>query len=133
MSSRLFAVKEKEMDKKYSLKISPPQYLPSKNCPTLVELCDKKKYSELMRSIKRSNIPDDVKDFLRLAATRHLAFRYDKIADYYSHADEEVQKLMEESALVIIDIDDAIANGYVKLSKNIEKIMNQSGRRTDEE
>ena len=43
-----------------------------------------------------------------------------------------IQKLMEESALVIIDINDAIANGYVKLSKNIEKIMRETGRYANE-
>ena len=39
---------------------------------------------------------------------------------------------MEEPALVIIDINDAIANGYVKLSKNIEKIMRETGRYANE-
>jgi hypothetical protein len=34
---------------------------------------------------------------------------------------------MEQSALVILDIDDAIANGYVKLSKDIRAILEQSG------
>lgn len=29
---------------------------------------------------------------------------------------------MEESALVIIDVNDAIANGYVRLSKGIEAL-----------
>ena len=34
---------------------------------------------------------------------------------------------MEDSALVIIDIDDAIANGYVKLSKRVADIIGMSG------
>lgn len=34
-----------------------------------------------------------------------------------------MQKLMEKSALVIIDFDDAIANGYVKMSKAMEKLF----------
>ena len=38
-----------------------------------------------------------------------------------------MQNLMEQSALVILDIDDAIANGYVKLSSDIRKILEQSG------
>ena len=42
-----------------------------------------------------------------------------------------MQELMEESALVIIDIDNAIANGYVKLSRRLEKIMLKSGQITD--
>ena len=30
---------------------------------------------------------------------------------------------MEQSALVILDIDDAIANGYVKLSSQLDKLL----------
>jgi hypothetical protein len=44
-----------------------------------------------------------------------------------------MQELMEKSALVIIDFNDAIANGYVKMSKNIEKIMQETGRPVKEE
>ena len=61
-----------------------------------------------------------------MAASRHIVFNYAKIADYYAHADKEMQELMEQSALVILDIDDAIANGYVKLSKDIEKLISES-------
>ena len=34
-----------------------------------------------------------------------------------------MQRLMEESALVIIDFDNAIANGYVKLNKRMAEIV----------
>ena len=53
---------------------------------------------------------------------RHLGFNYSKIAEYYAHQDKEMQELMEESALVIIDYEDAIKNGYVELSQKIEEI-----------
>ena len=46
---------------------------------------------------------------------------HQSIADFYAHSNKEVQDLMEESALVIIDFDKAIENGYVKLSKELEK------------
>ena len=36
---------------------------------------------------------------------------------------EEMAASMEETALVIIDIDDAIANGYVKLTKVVEDLI----------
>ena len=52
-----------------------------------------------------------------------MKVNYSKIADYYSNASEEMQILMEKSALVIIDIDDAIANGYVKLTKVVEDLI----------
>lgn len=129
----LFEVNVKtEIDTKYSTKVGVPQYLPSANCPFLDELYDTKKYSKLIAEINNSNVSEEDKKFLRFAATRHIVFRYDKIADYYAHGSKELQELMEKSALVIIDIDDAIANGYVKLSKNIEQIMKETGKRANE-
>lgn len=125
----LFDVK-KEVDKKYTAKVMPPQYLPSTVAPKMYELCDTAKYKQLLQNINKADVPDDIKDFLRLGATRHIVFNYAKIADYYAHTTPEIQRLMEESALVIIDINDAIMNGYVKLSKNIKKIMDQTGRKT---
>lgn len=123
----LFGVEEAEEDKKYTTKVGVPQYLPSAECPRLDSLVNMTKYKELLRNINASNVSEEEKEFLRLAATRHLVFTYSKIADYYAHASKEMQELMEQSALVIIDIDDAIANGYVKLSKNIKKIMEETG------
>lgn len=120
-------------DSKYSSKVEVPQYLPSIVCPNIQSLCDTTKYEELVNEIDISDVPQDVKEFLRFAATRHIVFNYSLIADYYAHASKDVQELMEKSALVIIDIDDAIANGYVKMSKNIEKIMRETGRNAGEE
>ena len=108
----------------YSKKVTPPQYLPSAVAPDITDLCMTTKYGELKRDILASNVSDEEKDFLLKAATRHIVFNYAKIADYYAHATPEMQRLMEESALVIIDFDDAIANGYVKLSKRLEAIRN---------
>ena len=68
------------------------------------------------------DIPPEEKSFLKLAASRHIVFNYEAIADYYAHSDKKVQELMEHSALVMIDIDDAIANGYVKLSRRLNEI-----------
>ena len=36
-----------------------------------------------------------------------------------------MQDLMERSALVIIDYDDAIKNGYVQLSSSLEAILGE--------
>ena len=129
----LFSEDELQEDKKYTTKVNIPQYLPSADCPRIDSLIDLTKYKELVRNINASNVTDVEKEFLRYAAARHIVFTYSKIADYYAHATPEMQKLMEQSALVIIDMDDAIANGYVKLSKNIEKIMKETGRPVKEE
>ena len=128
----LFGIEEELIDDKYTKSVNIPQYLPKNEKPSLYDLCDCRKYQQLVTEINASNIPENEKDFLRDAASRHIVFNYSKIADYYAHSGKEVQELMEKSALVIIDIDDAIANGYVKLSKNIEKIMKETGRHTKE-
>ena len=54
-----------------------------------------------------------------LAATRHVVFNYEKIAEFYAHAPAKIQRLFEASALVIIDFDDAIGGGYVKLCESL--------------
>lgn len=129
----LFGQIETEQDKKYTTKVAIPQYLPSSQCPRLDECINLTKYKQLIKNIDASSVLPEEKEFLKYAATRHIVFTYAKIADYYAHASKEMQELMEQSALVIIDFDDAIANGYVKLSKNIEKIMNDTGRRVKED
>lgn len=115
---------------KYTIKTNIPQYEPSGTPPPLSSLVDMSKFYELKKDIDNSNIPNDVKTFLRIAAMRHCVFNYSKIADYYANANKEVQELMEKSALVIIDIDDAIANGYVRLSGDIANII--ESRKSDE-
>ncbi len=117
-------------DDKYTKKIQVPQYLPSKICPKLDELMNTQKYGKIIAHINDADISEEEKKFLRFAASRHIIFNYAKIADYYAHASKNMQELMEESALVVIDINDAIANGYVKLSKDIADIVESSGRNT---
>lgn len=123
----VFDVEETEEEKMYTTKVGIPQYLPSAVCPKLDECYGLNKYNELMYKINQSNVTDEEKRFLQFAATRHIIFNYGLIADYYAHTSKEMQELMEQSALVIIDFDDAIANGYVKLSKNIKEIMDKTG------
>jgi len=76
----------------------------------------------LKRKIEISNVSEEEKKFLTMAATRHLQFNYSLIAEYYAHASKEMQELMEQSALVIIDFEDAIKNGYTQLLDRFKKI-----------
>ena len=84
---------------------------------------DEGKTNELLEEINNSDLGYAEKDFLRKAAERHLVFNYKKIAEYYAAASPEMQRLMEKSALVIIDYNDAIMNGYTRLSERIKKMM----------
>lgn len=123
----------RKVDSTYSKRAKPPQYIPSTLTPSLSSLTDTRKYGKLVAEIKKSNVTQEEKDFLLLAAMRHVVFNYAMIADYYAHASKEMQELMEQSALVILDVDDAIANGYVLLTEDIKKILDESGIRAGEQ
>jgi hypothetical protein len=117
----LFDVADNESTQKYCKKIEAPIYEPSHEQPHIMTLCDTSKTNRLIREIDSSNLPEDEKAFLRLAAQRHSVFNYERIADYYAHATPQMQRLMEDSALVIIDFNRAIELGYVKLCEDIRK------------
>lgn len=103
----------------YTMNVDAPIYQPTGECPALSELVDTAKADELQARINEADIPSEVKQFLYFASCRHYVFDYKKIAEYYCHADKAVQELMEQSALVIIDFQSAIKNGFAKLSKDI--------------
>ena len=126
---RLFGDNKARIEKyqSYDTKTLVPQYTPNITKPHMDSLISIEKYSKLIRNINESSVSEEEKRFLKFAAARHIVFNYALIADYYAHASAEMQELMEQSALVILDIDDAIANGYVKLSKDIRNILEQSG------
>lgn len=107
---------------KYTQKVDIPQYKPTGDKPKITELIDESKAHELLKDIIFSKVSWDERQFLIKATYRHLAFNYRKIAEYYAHANKEMQNLMEKSALVIIDYDDAIKNGYARLSKRIKEM-----------
>ena len=107
----------------YTGKVNIPQYEPTGEDPPIELLVDSSKTDELLKEIEGSSLPDDEKAFLKLAAQRHLAFNYKKVAEYYANASEEMQELMEKSALVIIDYDDAIAYGYTRLDHDVREMF----------
>lgn len=116
---------EKERKERYNRKIDIPQYQIKGDKPALYDLVDKSKYNELMSKIDDYDIEDDEKAFLKLSAARHLAFNYSNVAEYYAHATADMQRAMEAHALVIIDFEDAIKNGYVKLTNSIQDLIGE--------
>ena len=112
----------KEEEEMLSKNIKAPSYEPKNVKPNEAELYNENKTKELIQKIGLANITEDEKDFLIKAAYRHTVYNYQNIADFYAHSNKEVQELMEESALVIIDLNDAISNGFVTLTENIKKL-----------
>jgi hypothetical protein len=110
----------------YSKKVDTPIYSPKGDKPELGELVNPAKAQELIDKIKQSDVSEAEKQFLILAAHRHNVFSYRTVAEYYCHASPVMQDLMEQSALVIIDLDKAIENGYVVLSERLQNIYTES-------
>lgn len=104
----------------YTQKVDAPTYEAKGEKPPVSDLFDRVKYDTLLSSINSSAAPEDVKSFLRLAASRHIVFDYGNIAEFYCHAEKGIQLLMEESALIVIDFKEAIAKGYVNLTKRLQ-------------
>jgi hypothetical protein len=105
---------------KYSRGVKSPIYAPRSQAPPLFALCDRSVYARLIAEIDNAQgVTDEEKDFLRLAAARHLVFHYERIADFYASASPECQELMEASALVVLDFEDAIERGFVTLCEEV--------------
>jgi hypothetical protein len=112
-------------DNMYTQKVDIPTYEPSEIKPNVKDLYDDSKAFDLIDKIKASKLPQAEKDFLMLTAGRHVVLNFQLIADYYAHSERPVQQLMEDSALVIVDLDNAIANGWVNLSKKLDDIYDE--------
>ena len=109
-------------DQTYTNKIVAPVYEPKGERPPLSALIDRGKTQELLAGIEASELPADVKEFLRLAAERHTVFNFRQIAEFYCHADAKLQDLMERSGLVIIDFRKAIEYGFVHLTERLGEL-----------
>lgn len=121
----------------YTNKVGIPQYTPNDKPVALNDIIDITKYNKLKQEIK-SKLEEGVIDksqatFLTLAATRHIKFKYDRIADYYCNvASAEMQQLMERSALVLLDVNDAVKNEFTMGRAFIEMLkQNSLGQREE--
>lgn len=117
---------EENEENKYTQKVDIPTYEPTEEKPLLEELYDDAKAMDLINSIQRSKLQEKEKQFLMTAASRHIVFNYEKIASFYAHSSKECQELMENNALVIIDFNKAIENGFVRLTEEINDMFDNS-------
>lgn len=107
----------------YTEDVNVPQYQIVGERPAVSSLCDETRAEQLREAIRTADVDEPIRAFLLLAASRHVVFDYRRIAEFYPHASPEVQRLMEDSALVIIDFGDAIRNGYVRLSATLAELQ----------
>jgi len=126
MKQMTFIEEPDSQSKKYSVTAGSPLYIPKDRKPHILELRDTTKTHALMRAIDAaSGLTPEEKIFLAAAAHRHTVFNYELIADYYAHATSEMRGHMEKSALVIVDVNFAIENGYVRLCDTIKRLHMQ--------
>jgi hypothetical protein len=111
---------QKPPENPYTQTINIPIYTPSGPQPSIDALRDRQTADKLIDEIRQADLPVDIQQFLVDAAERHVAFNFQNIANYYAHAPANIQALMERSALVIIDYDQAIENGFVQLAEDID-------------
>jgi hypothetical protein len=126
----LLGVDQDAAENPYTSGVEIPPYEVRGDQPVVTELYDSKKCDRLLQAINDADMPAPVQEFLRAAAFRHVRFNYERIADFYAHADAATQELMEQSALVIIDFDRALQDGYVRLSEKVSEIY-QAGQADD--
>ena len=113
-------LEQDELANLYTDKIQIPHYTPKGENPHESELVDVDYCTSLKEEINNTELPQEISEFLLMAADRHRIFDYKKIAEYYCHADEQTQTLMEKSALIIVDFDSAIEYGFVQLTEDIK-------------
>jgi hypothetical protein len=106
----------------YTSKIESPIYTPKGDKPKLNELYNKSSCDNLIKEIDQSELDASEKEFLKIAAYRHIEFNYKNIAEYYAHSSDKFKELAENSALVIIDYNKAIELGFVKLYSTLENL-----------
>jgi hypothetical protein len=107
----------------YTDKVEVPPYAKIGEKPDLSQCFDEAYCLKLLKAIDASELPENEKHFLRAAAYRHVVFNFQEIANYYAHSEANVQQLMEDSALVIVDLDAAIKNGWTALGTSLDNLF----------
>jgi hypothetical protein len=117
----------------YTDKVEVPPYATIGDKPQLSQCYDDEYCGDLLKAIDASDLPESDKHFLRAAAYRHVVFNFQEIANYYAHSGAHVQRLMEDSALVIVDLDAAIKNGWTRLSQSLDAAYSAEKETVDAE
>lgn len=119
-------VEKTKVKNKYTAKVDIPHYKPTlEESPPFSDMLDTTKTDELIKEINEKEIPEDIKEFLIQSAYRHTIFDFHNIAEYYAHAEKNIQELMEKSALVIIDFNSAVKNGFTLWLDEIETLVEE--------
>lgn len=117
----------------YTTAVMTPQYEIVGEEPLISELYDDTKLRALHADIDAAELPEDIRYFLKVAAYRHVVINFRKVAEFYPHVSAEIQQLMEDQALVIIDFDDAMRQGYIRLKSLLAELRDEDGKQADDD
>lgn len=95
-----------------------PFYKPSDIVPEISELANLNKVNTLLIKIESLEIPNDLKQLLRIRAGFFADFNFQKIADYYSNNDY-VKEVFEDLGMVILAPKEALKKGFIELKENL--------------
>lgn len=115
----------------YTTKIETPIYEPMGWDVNLKDCLNNEKGEEYIKEIENSGIQDkELKDFLIASATRLYEFNFKNIAEYYSKiTDNKIKNLFEKLALVIIDSNKAIENGYIEMVEELKNLFKEENKK----
>lgn len=119
LAEMLAALTEAAPAVEYTQKIVIPIYEPTGPKPQVAELFDATRARALQAEIDAADVPDDLREFLSAAAGRHTVIHFNRVANFYAHSSPEIQALFEASALIIIDAEQAIERGFLKLHADV--------------
>ena len=112
------------LDGRYSQKVGKVDYEPSDRRWEPSQLFGRPR--DYTGEIEAMDAPDGVKELCRLRNAWLCEFDYAKIADYYcNQATPEVQRMFERLALVLLDRDQLIENGFSELLAGIAGVCDE--------
>lgn len=113
-------------EEEFKFDASIPQYEVKGENVSIGECFDCERVDKLLKEIRDSGLDEEEKRLLSIGAYRLATINYRKVAEYYAgKASDEMKGLMERMALVIIDYDNAIANGFTTLTKDLREMVDE--------
>lgn len=108
-------------DYKELLDVSIPYYEPADEAPKPEELWNSEDYDRLVDEINRYKVEKPIADMMRARAAFFADFNFQKIADYYANADENVKELMKMLGLVIVIPREAYERGMCDFREGFDE------------
>lgn len=111
----------------YSNKIKLPIFDPTGKQVTLDECVNVDQFIKYMDEIDKYKSENKINEqqykFLKLAASRFIVFNFENIAEYFCQTNSDMQKIMQDLALVLIDYDNALKASVVDCINFTNKIL----------